>query len=130
MIAVADADDSVHARALTVRDRLRKESRQLVTTDAVVIEVANTLSRQRLRHIAVATIDALRLSVAQGEIEIVHVDEDLIERGWQLYRQRPDKEWGLTDCISFVVMGERSIYEAFTTDHHFEQAGFVRLLKV
>jgi hypothetical protein len=63
-------------------------------------------------------------------MEIVHVSEDLVERGWQLCKQRPDKEWGLTDCISFVVMGERSIYETFTTDHHFEQAGFVRLLKV
>jgi predicted nucleic acid-binding protein len=46
-----------------------------------------------------------------------------------LYRGRPDKEWSLTDCISFVVMGERSLTEALTSDHHFEQAGFTALLK-
>jgi len=48
--------------------------------------------------------------------------------GWTLYQQRPDKEWGLTDCISFVVMQEQGISEAFTSDHHFTQAGFTILL--
>jgi predicted nucleic acid-binding protein len=42
---------------------------------------------------------------------------------------RPDKEWSLTDCISFVVMNERGITDALTSDHHFEQAGFQILLK-
>jgi hypothetical protein len=45
-----------------------------------------------------------------------------------LFRQRADKAWGLTDCISFVVMREREIPEALTADEHFEQAGFVALL--
>ncbi len=59
---------------------------------------------------------------------IVHVDRELWQRGWQLHRSRADKEWGLTDCISFVVMKEYNIHKAFT-HHHFEQAGFIRLLK-
>jgi uncharacterized protein len=41
---------------------------------------------------------------------------------------RRDKEWSLTDCISFVVMKERGLTEALTADHHFEQAGFKALL--
>jgi len=45
-----------------------------------------------------------------------------------LYQNRPDKNWSLTDCISFVVMQEHGITEALTADRHFEQAGFVPLL--
>lgn len=47
----------------------------------------------------------------------------------QLYKRRLDKEWSLVDCVNFVVMTRRSITEALTTDHHFEQAGFFRMLK-
>ena len=48
--------------------------------------------------------------------------------GWQLYSQRLDKEWGLTDCISFAAMTRENIVTAFTSDHHFEQAGFAKLM--
>jgi hypothetical protein len=51
-----------------------------------------------------------------------------MERGLDLYRSRPDKDWPLTDCISFVVMAQRGITEALTGDHHFRQAGFTPLL--
>lgn len=51
------------------------------------------------------------------------------EQVWELFKSRPDKEWSWVDCASFVVMKQRGILEALTTDHHFEQAGFVRLLK-
>jgi len=52
-----------------------------------------------------------------------------MDRGLALYISRPDKDWSLTDCISFVVMKERGLTGALTADHHFEQAGFVALLK-
>jgi predicted nucleic acid-binding protein len=52
----------------------------------------------------------------------------LFDAGLELYSRRPDKEWSLTDCISFVVMEEHGLTEALTTDHHFEQAGFTALL--
>ena len=54
---------------------------------------------------------------------------ELMERGFDLFSRRPDKEWSLTDCISFIVMSEEGITEALTGDHHFEQAGFTILLK-
>ncbi len=53
----------------------------------------------------------------------------LLEAGWALYKQRPDKDWGLTDCISFVVMQREVKARAFTSDQHFAQAGFVKLLQ-
>ena len=62
-------------------------------------------------------------------VEIVAIDPDLVGEAWHLWKARPDKDWGLVDCASFVVMQRRSLVEALTSDHHFEQAGFVRLLK-
>jgi uncharacterized protein len=53
----------------------------------------------------------------------------LLDAGIALYSQRTDKLWGITDCISFVVMQRHQITEALTTDHHFEQAGFIALLR-
>ena len=62
-------------------------------------------------------------------IEIVSVDAALFERALALYGERMDKEWGLTDCLSFVVMQERNLTQALTTDRHFSQAGFANLLQ-
>ena len=58
-------------------------------------------------------------------VEVVHINPQLDEEAWQLRKARPDKQWSLVDCASFVVMRSRKITRAFTTDHHFEQAGFV-----
>jgi predicted nucleic acid-binding protein len=60
---------------------------------------------------------------------IVETSGKLFRTGVAFYSRRPDKDWSLTDCISFVVMRDRGITEALTGDHHFEQAGFKALLK-
>jgi hypothetical protein len=62
-------------------------------------------------------------------VSIVPANRALFERGVDLFSRRPDKEWTLTDCISFVVMADEGLAEALTGDHHFEQAGFVALMK-
>jgi predicted nucleic acid-binding protein len=62
-------------------------------------------------------------------IEVIPVTEDLYVRAFDLYRQRLDKDWGLTDCISFVVMADQQLLDALTTDEHFRQAGFRPLLR-
>lgn len=59
----------------------------------------------------------------------VSTDETLVERGFQKFKQINDKEWGLVDCVSMIVSKDNEITEIFTTDHHFEQAGFKILLK-
>jgi len=61
-------------------------------------------------------------------VEIVPLAEELCARSGELFRRHSDKEWGLTDCVSFVVMRDKGISEALSTDHHFEQAGFRPLL--
>lgn len=62
-------------------------------------------------------------------VEIVSLTDDLYRQALRLYGERADKEWGLTDCISFVVMHERGINAALTADKHFQQAGYQALLR-
>jgi predicted nucleic acid-binding protein len=78
------------------------------------------------RPTMVAFINGLKTS---PYVEVVHVDAVQDGEAWQLLQTRLDKEWSLVDCASFVLMQRRGILEALTSDHHFEQAGFVRLLK-
>ena len=61
--------------------------------------------------------------------EVVSISAALWNEALELYHQHRDKQWTLTDCASFIVMRERGITEALTGDRHFEQAGFVALLK-
>ena len=70
------------------------------------------------------------LSLLEGNpwLTVFGESDRLFEKGRELYIRRPDKEWSLTDCISFVVMQEQGLSEALTGDHHFEQAGFKALL--
>jgi len=62
------------------------------------------------------------------KVKIIPATHDLFELGLQLYSQRLDKDWPLTDCVSFVVMSEAKLRDALTGDRHFEQAGFRALL--
>lgn len=99
-----------------------------MTTNYVLTElVALLISPLRIAHPRiVAFIESLK---ASPYVHIAHVDPELDHGAWHLFAERPDKEWSLVDCASFVVMRQRGISEALTTDHHFEQVGFVRLLK-
>ncbi len=60
---------------------------------------------------------------------MVRLDADLFDRGFELYKRHTDKKWGLVDCISFVVMRDRGVMDALTTDTDFRQAGFNPLFR-
>lgn len=128
-VALGNADDDLHEQAVQVSDALARQQAYVLTTSAVLTEVANTFSRSGWRPVAHQFVESVRQSAAMGIAKVVHVDEALWERGWALFVERPDKHWGLTDCISFVVMQDQSITRAFASDHHFEQAGFERLMQ-
>jgi hypothetical protein len=66
---------------------------------------------------------------ADPNVEILPLSEELYARALQLYNTRSDKEWGLVDCVSFIVMLDRGIQDALTSDKHFLQAGFRALLR-
>jgi predicted nucleic acid-binding protein len=122
-IALANTQDELHQRARTWSRRIRA---RLVTTDAVLLEVADAFAGDRWRSVAVALIEDV---LDDPEITVVPLDRPLFIQALALYRSRADKEWGLTDCISFVVMQERGITEALAYDQHFVQAGFSALLR-
>lgn len=125
-IALAAPKDQHHAQAFALAARLESEGTHLITTRAVLLEIANALSKQRYRQDAVKLLDAIE---ADPRIEIVPISESLYQNGFQLYSARLDKEWGLTDCLSFIVMREQGLTEALTADEHFQQAGFRALLR-
>ena len=75
-----------------------------------------------------AWVDAIQRSAATDAARLVHVDENLWQRAWRLFVARADKDWSMTDCISFVIMQDHGLSRAFTSDKHFEQAGFARLI--
>ena len=126
-IALVSPRDDFHSQAKEAYGQLKKALR--VTTDVILIEIGDTLRKPPLRPLAITLIEEIRLAERLGMVEIVQVDQELLEQGFALFQSRPDKEWSLTDCISFAVMQKRGIWQALTTDHHFEQAGFERLLK-
>jgi predicted nucleic acid-binding protein len=99
---------------------------RLLTTEWVLLELADALSAPGARSTAVAFLKAVR---ADPLFEVVGYDPAVYQAGFDLFANRPDKAWSLTDCISFVVMTERKLSEALTADHHFEQAGFRAVFK-
>lgn len=125
-LALVNKSDTLHLQSKKVRDGLQKQKTGLLTTDYVLVELANALSRIPFRETAVNLINSI---LSANDIEIVEIDRDIYQEAWNLYSSRMDKEWGLTDCTSFVAMSRRNIIEAFTSDRHFEQAGFIILLK-
>lgn len=124
-IALAAPADQHHQRAVELANRIEVRGVHLITTRGVVLEIGNALSRLRHRSAAVALLAAIE---SDPNIDVVPLSEPLFKQGFELYRSRQDKEWGLTDCISFVVMRERGLLDALTADDHFRQAGFRALL--
>ncbi len=121
-VALVVRADQFHSRAQTWSQLV---AGRLVTTDAVLTETANTLSRPDWRRFAIGLIDHI---LRRTDVEVVRTSPDLWDRAWELYRQRLDKRWGLTDCLSFLVIGEMGLTDALTADEHFRQAGFRAVL--
>ena len=125
-IALASRRDQHHQRAVELAARVKANAAQLVTTQAVVLEIGNSLSKRNHRQAAVQLITSLQ---ADPTVEIVPFDDNLFDKSFALFRGRADKEWSLTDCVSFVLMEARRISDALTPDEHFTQAGFNALMR-
>lgn len=125
-IALISPKDVFHEKAMELANQVKENRIHLVTTRAVIIEIGNALSKEGMRKSAVALIESLE---SDETITIVPVTEEIYKEAFKLFRSRLDKEWGLTDCISFAVMKKHGIVNALTTDIHFQQAGFVPLMR-
>jgi predicted nucleic acid-binding protein len=122
-LALLNRRDPLHSKALAVS---RTPQLVLVTTEFVLLELADALSKPPLREEALSICELVNTDPA---FRLIRADSQLLQRGLEFYKQRSDKDWQLTDCISFLVMQAESISEALTGDRHFEQAGFKALLK-
>jgi predicted nucleic acid-binding protein len=122
-VAFLNPDDENYAVAT---EYMAEFEGPLVTTLLIFVELGNFLSKMRQRRRLAPLIRDLR---RDDRFEILPADESLFDTGLMEYAARADKHWYFTDCTSFVVMRRRKLKEALTSDHHFEQAGFVALLK-
>jgi predicted nucleic acid-binding protein len=123
-----DPSQPHHTLAATIYRTARQQGRTLVTTNYILAELVALLTSP-LRIHRTGIIQFINGIKTSPHVHVIHIDTTLDEQAWRLLMQRPDKEWSLVDCASFVVMHHEGITDAFTTDHHFEQAGFVCLLK-
>lgn len=119
-IAFSSRRDQYHSPAIAWHSAVMRTSSRIVTTEAVLWEWLNALAVTATRATAA---EGYRRAHADKRVEVVPFDPELNAAAVDLYRSRGDKDWSLTDCLSFVVMERRSFTEALTTDHHFEQAG-------
>ncbi|HMB95067.1 MAG TPA: hypothetical protein VKK61_03425 [Tepidisphaeraceae bacterium] len=121
-LALLNPRDAAHERALAISDKL---TAPMLTTEFILLEIADALASPNERPKFLELIQSLRSS---SSATVVPASRDLFELGMDLYRRRPDKDWPLTDCISFVVMTNHGVVDALTGDAHFVQAGYRALM--
>ena len=125
-VALTDKNDELHQDAQSAF--LKIGDAQVMTTEAVAIEVVNFFSRsgqwmrQKANHL-------VRQMLVSPEILVLPTSREMLMSGLSLHSQRPDKSYSLTDCISMQVMRELGIFEILTHDRHFTQEGFVTLMR-
>jgi uncharacterized protein len=123
VVALVNERDEHHASARRLVPLFDKC--HLVTTGGVILEIGNSLARSH-RQEAARIIDEL---MYRPDCTVLWIDETLLRQSLDLYEEHTDKSWGLVDCLVFVIMRRRRIREALTNDQHFEQAGFVALMR-
>jgi len=124
-VALLDPHDDLHARARQVAGSLLCP---VVTSEMVLVEVLAYFSGKhaKARYGAYSVIRTLK---SDPQVTIIQQTTQLFDRALALYGKTQDKAWSLTDCASFEIMHQKRIKEALAYDHHFEQAGFVALLR-
>jgi predicted nucleic acid-binding protein len=124
-VARMDSKDQLFERSGEVAKQL--VSIQLVTTDAVLIEVLNFFSAAG-SHFRSASANLIEDIIDNPYIEVIYHGRGLLRAATEFYRKRLDKGYSLTDCLSMLIMHDRGISEILTDDKHFRQEGFVTLL--
>ncbi len=123
ILAMSNRRDSFHENAVRINQYLEEIHVRFVITDFIVVEVCNSLSKHK--HLA---LKFLKLIQESDDIEVIPITKTRFEKALQMYQEYTDKDWGLTDITSFLIMKEYGIQEVFTCDHHFKQMGFTVLI--
>jgi predicted nucleic acid-binding protein len=109
-----------------LQETLTRQRRRFLTTEYVVDETVTLLL---VRHSHAAAVDLLDTIERSEALRLEWIGPARFHAAGALFRRHADKEWSFTDCVSFVTMRELQVRDAFTTDHHFKQAGLVPLLR-
>jgi predicted nucleic acid-binding protein len=125
ILALENKDDAHHNRAKALDNQLLKENAVLLLHWGILLEIADGYARVSRRA---RGFQLLKKLTGEEGYRICPITESLFQEGLSLYCARPDKDWGLTDCLSFVLMNQETVTEALTADIHFRQAGFTALL--
>src|SRR5437899_598422 len=118
VLALINERDQYHKQAEALSFKF--EESFLITTVAVLLEIGNVLAKD-FRREANAVLRLLRGST---RVEVVQIDQRLFEKALEIYEKYDDKTWGLVDCVSFIVMGERGLTDVLTFDGDFSASGF------
>ena len=124
-LALWDAADEHHERALRLQTELARKGRRFLTTDYVVDEAVTLLL---VRHSHSAAADFLETVTSSESLQLHWVTPDRFHSAAAFFARHDDKEWSFTDGVSFELMHELNLRDSFTTDQHFRQAGFNPLL--
>ncbi len=122
VVALVNKRDYFHQKAVELS--IEYDKRPVLTSDAVLLEISNSLARTHKKE----SIIVIEKFLSTTETEVIRLDESLFNKAFELYKIHADKTWGLVDCVSFVVMKEHNIKDALTCDKHFVQAGFRALM--
>jgi uncharacterized protein len=125
VIALLNRSDPHHEKAKGLAANIEKSRRLRLTTTAVLLELGDGFARKGKWDLIAPFLSA---AAKDPLLDVVSVDLALLKEAVALRNARVDKDWGLTDCASFIVMGDRKVDEALTADRHFQQAGFRALL--
>lgn len=121
--ALLNPRDDYHQQAKQLFPRVRAAS-EVWITEAVLVEVGNALSALNRN----GAVQFIQQCYRTDNINVFRVDTALLMQSLNLYQSRSDNDWGLTDCISFIVMQQQNLTDAVTSDRHFLQAGFRTLM--
>jgi predicted nucleic acid-binding protein len=122
-----DRKDPLNAVATSLVNKALNQRRRLVTTNYIITELVVLLtSRYHLPRRQVVT--AINTIKTDASVEVIFIERAIDNAAWNLLETRLDKAWSLVDASSFVVMKQLGITEALTSDYHFTQAGFRRML--
>jgi len=125
LIALGNKHDDLYQKARIIQKQLAAQSTQFITSNFVIAEYCNAFSSVKLRPIAIATVESI---LASPSWQYIHIEKQQMQQSFTLYTKMTDKNWGLVDCSSIILAKQHNIRQIFTSDHHFEQAGFQILL--
>lgn len=124
-IAILVSSDQYHNNAVKIYLECIAAGCNFVTHEGILLEVGNALAGSKSRETVIHFLATVSNS---SRIELIPFSPSFIDDGWNLFFDRMDKEWGIVDCLSFVLMKNLELKEALSADRHFEQAGFRKLL--